>query len=157
MRRMLEAGEDLGVCPVTITEFYAGLEPALHSGWTQFFAELTFWPISRDAWVQAGIWRHAFARQGAQLATVDTLVAAVAQEVGAVIVTSNARDNPMGVALLDPGHWGDAAWTSKGCRTGTRWPSCSPGWTRFACWGDVTAGRSAGRWPQQSDYPASLR
>jgi hypothetical protein len=37
-----------------------------------------------------------------QLTTVDTLVAAVAQDVGAIVKTSNVRDYPTGVTLLDP-------------------------------------------------------
>ena len=102
IRHLLAAGEDLRVCPITVTEFYAGLAPAFRPDWDEFFAALTFWPISYGASVQAGTWRYAFARQGVQLTTADTLVAAVAQEASAVVLTSNARDYPMGIALVDP-------------------------------------------------------
>ena len=46
-----------------------------------------------------------FARQGVQLAMTDSLVAAVANDVGATIVTTNIKDFPMGLPLLNPRTW----------------------------------------------------
>jgi predicted nucleic acid-binding protein len=36
---------------------------------------------------------------------MDLLVAAVAHEVGATIVTSNGKEFPMGIPILDPRSW----------------------------------------------------
>jgi predicted nucleic acid-binding protein len=97
---LIEA-EDVGVCPINVAEFYAGLAPAMMPVWDTFFARLAYWPISREAAARAGQWRYAFARRGQPLSTTDTLIAAVALEQGAVVVTSNVRDYPMeGVELL---------------------------------------------------------
>src|SRR5215213_306780 len=102
LRRWMADGEEVGVCPVTISKLFAGLPPTAHETWHDFVDALRFWPISRSASVQAGIWRYEFARRGMQLTTADTLVAAVAREAEAVVVTGNVRDYPMNVALLDP-------------------------------------------------------
>ena len=102
IKQLSAAGEDLGVSPITIAEFYAGLIPRHYPDWDEFFASLTFCPISYEASMQAGKWRSSFRAQGVQLSTTDTLVAAVAAEVGAVILTSNVKHYPMQVRLLDP-------------------------------------------------------
>jgi len=86
-----DAGDDFGVCPITIAEFYTGLTPLEYSAWDQFFTTLVFCPISYEASVRAGKWRSQFRGQGVHLSTTDTLVAAVADELGAAVVTSNLR------------------------------------------------------------------
>jgi predicted nucleic acid-binding protein len=49
IKQLSAAGEDLGVSPITIAEFYAGLTPQQYPDWDQFFASLTFCPISYEA------------------------------------------------------------------------------------------------------------
>ncbi len=102
IRQLSAAGEDLGVSPISITEFYAGLTPVEHPDWDEFFASLTFYPISYEASIQAGKWRASFRAQGIQLSTTDTLIAAVASEAGAIVLTSNVKHFPMQVRVLDP-------------------------------------------------------
>jgi tRNA(fMet)-specific endonuclease VapC len=92
---MIDQGDEVGVCAINVAEFYAGLPPEARSVWDEFFAALTYWPISRQAAMQAGQYRYAFARRGQTLTTTDALVAAVAQEHDAVVVTNNAKDYPM--------------------------------------------------------------
>jgi len=102
IRQLSAAGEDLGVSPISIAEFYAGLTPGEHPDWDEFFASLTFYPISYEASIQAGKWRASFRARGIQLSTTDTLIAAVASEVGAIVLTSNVKHFPMQVRVLDP-------------------------------------------------------
>ncbi len=97
--RLFRDGDELGVCPINVTEFYAGVDPQHTGVWGNFFTALQYWLISREAAIQAGRWRYQFARRGIQLPTTDTLVAAVAQERQATVVTGNLRDYPMGVPL----------------------------------------------------------
>jgi predicted nucleic acid-binding protein len=102
IQQQSEAGEELGICPITIAEFCAGLSPHQYEQWDEFFAALTFCPISFAASVQAGRWRSGFRARGIQLSTTDTLVAAVAADVGAIVVTSNIKHYPMPVRVVDP-------------------------------------------------------
>jgi predicted nucleic acid-binding protein len=97
----IDGGDELGVSAINVAEFYAGLPPQQRTHWEQFLGALELWSITRDAAIEAGIWRYQFARQGVALTTADTLVAAVAREQHAVNVTNNLRDFPMsGVQLL---------------------------------------------------------
>ena len=97
----IDGGDELGVCAINVAEFYAGLPPQQRALWEQFLGALQLWEITRDAAIQAGIWRYDFARQGVTLTTTDTLVAAVTQEQQAVLVTNNLKDYPMsGLQLL---------------------------------------------------------
>jgi predicted nucleic acid-binding protein len=105
IKHILASGDEVGVCPVIVAEIFAGLPPQRHQDWDTFLSTLLFWPISYAASVQAGQWRYAFARRGIQVAMMDSLVAAVAHEIGATIVTSNVKDYPMGLPLFDPRTW----------------------------------------------------
>jgi predicted nucleic acid-binding protein len=101
--QMIEAGDVLGVCAINVSEFYAGLPEAQRSIWDAFFASLPYWHISREAAIQAGRERYEFSRQGQTVTTADALIAAVARENQATIITSNIKDYPMpGVSLLSP-------------------------------------------------------
>lgn len=98
---MIHAGDELGVCAINVAEFYAGIPPDKRPMWDEFVGSLRYWEISREAARNAGHFRHDFARKGVVLSTADALVAAVAQEQGAVIATNNVKDYPMpGVQLL---------------------------------------------------------
>src|SRR5262249_38703519 len=92
---MINAGDEIGVCAINAAEFYTGIPPAQRPLWDEFFASLRFWEMGRSAVRQAGVYRYDFARQGTILSTTDTLVAAVAKEQPAVLVTNNVKDYPM--------------------------------------------------------------
>lgn len=102
IKQRSDAGDDLCTCPITIAEFYAGLPAHEYPAWDAFFSAMLFLPISYDAARQAGRWRARFRAQGVQLTTSDTLVAAIAAEAGATVVTSNIRHYPMPVDVVDP-------------------------------------------------------
>lgn len=92
---LIAGAEVLGVSPVGVAEFYAGLRPEERPEWDEFFGALPHWGISPHAARQAGIWRSEFRRRGIQLATTDVLTAAVALEQQAVVITRNVKDFPM--------------------------------------------------------------
>jgi tRNA(fMet)-specific endonuclease VapC len=102
IRRFIENGEEVGVSPINVAEFYSGLAPSQYPVWDEFFEPLILWPISLGAARKAGRFRYDFAREGVSLSTTDTLVAAVALEHRAVIVTSNVKDYPMDQVVLHP-------------------------------------------------------
>jgi tRNA(fMet)-specific endonuclease VapC len=104
VRRFVQNGDEVGVSPINVTEFYSGLAPSQWDVWDEFFESLILWPISLGAAKQAGKFRYDFARTGITLSTTDTLVAAVALEHRASIVTSNVKDYPMDDVLLLPLH-----------------------------------------------------
>lgn len=92
---MMNSGEEVGACPVTIAEAYAGAVPVEHPGWAEIFDALTYWGVTREDAAQSGIYRYEFARRGFQLKLGDTLIAAIARRVGATVVTENRKDFPM--------------------------------------------------------------
>ena len=104
VHRFLESGDEVGLSPINIAEFYSGLAPSAWEVWDEFFEPLILWPISLSAAKQAGKFRYDFARTGITLSTTDTLVAAVALEHRATVVTSNVKDYPMSVVTLLPLH-----------------------------------------------------
>lgn len=93
--KLLAEGEELGVSAITVAEFYAGLHPDQRPEWDRFFASVSFWPPTLVSARQAGVWRHEYRRRGITLKTMDMLVAAVASEAGAILLTANVRDFPM--------------------------------------------------------------
>lgn len=85
-------GDDIvAVCPISVAEFYAGLSPDHAEQWHPFFASLPYWGISREAAIEAGRYRYTQARAGLRLTMTDALVAAVAVERTATLVTRNVR------------------------------------------------------------------
>ncbi len=91
---LIDAGT-VAICAVNIAEFYAGLPPEKRPQWRQFLATLAYLVITREAAERAGSYRYDLARQGRTLALADALLAAVAEEYGAVLITENVKDFPM--------------------------------------------------------------
>jgi len=90
--QLIEAGDVLGMCAINVTEFYSGVPEENRIIWDDFFASLTYWEISRRAATRAGRARFIAARKGHALATADAIIAAVARENKATILTSNVKD-----------------------------------------------------------------
>lgn len=91
---MIDAGDELGICAINVTEFYAGIPQEERALWDEFVGSLAYWEITWDIARQAGYLRYDFARRGQILSTTDTLVAAVAWQRGATIVTDNMKHYP---------------------------------------------------------------
>ena len=92
---MLDAGDELAVCDITVAEFYAGQPAGSPGDMGDFIAQLPYWPTTFEAAVRAGEERHHHSRQGRTLATTDALIAAVALARGAGVLTENPKDFPM--------------------------------------------------------------
>ena len=91
----MRVGDELGVCAVIVAEVESGLLTENRANWERFLTEsLLFWTVSLAGAQRAGQERFAYARRGIQLSAAGALIAAVAREVGAVLVTDNAEDFP---------------------------------------------------------------
>ncbi len=94
-QRVLNGQDVVGSCAVTISECVGGARPRERAGWREVFDSFTYWDIEPGDAAQSGTYRYDFAREGFQLKLGDTLIAAVARRVGAIVVTDNLRDFPM--------------------------------------------------------------
>ena len=56
---------------------------------------LSYWHISFDIAAQAGMYRKTAADAGRTLSTTDSLLAALARDKDAILLTSNIKDYPM--------------------------------------------------------------
>ena len=88
-------GDTLCTCDVVTAEVYAGLDPAEREPAQELLDSLRFLPTSAAAARQAGVWRYHYARRGTQLPTTDCLIAAIAREGQATLITGNTADYPM--------------------------------------------------------------
>jgi predicted nucleic acid-binding protein len=95
LRNALRQVDEIGVCAVTVAEFFAGLQPHERPRWAAFVSELTYWEIGRETAMQAGSFRYDFARRGRTILIADALIAATAATVGATLVTETIKDFPM--------------------------------------------------------------
>ena len=94
VQALIDAGEELGICAINLTEFFAGLRPEERPGAKDFVDRLRFWHMTGDIAIQAGIYRYAYARLGQTISTPDSLVA-TAIALDAIPVTNNVRHFPM--------------------------------------------------------------
>ena len=93
--RLARQGHELGVCCINIAELYSGLNDNERAGAEKLIDSLDYYEISKDIAKMAGCYRFEFARKGITLTTSDTIVAAVAINYGAILVTANVKDYPM--------------------------------------------------------------
>lgn len=97
----IDGTDVVAICAVSTAEFSAGLNPEQAAQAEPFLASLIYWDISRRAALRAGQDRYTFARAGRSITITDALLAAVARENKATLVTSNLKDFPMqNVSLL---------------------------------------------------------
>lgn len=103
VRQLMVSGHGTGIIDVIVAEFFSGIQPADRGRWETFVQAYDFWETTYNAAVRAGEYRYFYARRGISISTQDSLIAAVAVEMGAILVTNNARDFPMpNLPLLIP-------------------------------------------------------
>ena len=96
----IDGTDVVAVCAISVAEFSSGLTPDQAARAQRFLALLSYWDIGRDAAMRAGQDRYSLARRGLSITTTDALLAALARERRATLVTSNLKDFPMqGLAL----------------------------------------------------------
>lgn len=98
----IDGGDTLGACAITVAEFHAGLTADESRDWVEFITALEYWEIDSTAAMRAGQDRYRFARQGVVITITDALVAAVARERNAIVVTANIKDYPMNDVEIFP-------------------------------------------------------
>jgi predicted nucleic acid-binding protein len=89
---MLDAGEEVGLCAVTVAELYSGLSEKNHARWERFMSTLPYWHVSRCGARQAGLDRKMASSAGRTIQVADALIAAVAREQQAVVLTNNIKE-----------------------------------------------------------------
>jgi predicted nucleic acid-binding protein len=92
---LFRANASLCTCDVVIAEVHVGLHTIERERGEALLASLRYLPCSPAGARQAGLWRYEFRRRGQQLATTDCLIAAIAHEHRATLITGNARHFPM--------------------------------------------------------------
>ena len=95
-------GDVLCTCSVVIAEIYSGLRHRDRPRGDELFESMTTLATTPSASRQAGIWRYDFARRGQQLSMADCLIAAIAHEHGATLLTGNVNHFPMEEIRLLP-------------------------------------------------------
>lgn len=98
----IDGDDEVAVCAITVAEFFAGLDQEQVASWEPFIAALWYWDISPEAARQAGRYRYTSVRAGRSMTTTDALVAAVAVERDALVVTGNVRHYAIGGVSLYP-------------------------------------------------------
>jgi predicted nucleic acid-binding protein len=89
---LIEGGDEVAVCAITLAELYSGLPDARREKWQGWLSALPYWEVSRGAAEQAGIYRKAGSAAGKTLHVPDCLIAACAAERGATVLSSNTKD-----------------------------------------------------------------
>jgi predicted nucleic acid-binding protein len=92
---MIEQDDEVAVCAVTITELYSGLSEKKRVLWDRWLLALPYWQVSFTAAMQAGIYRKTASEAGQTLSVSDSLLAALAHENKAILLTSNLKHYPM--------------------------------------------------------------
>jgi predicted nucleic acid-binding protein len=95
LRGLVEQGNLLACCPITIAEIYAGMRPKEEVQTTSFLSGLDFFPITFSVARLAGELKRDFGKRGVTLSVTDCLIAAVAIEYQLPLLTDNVKDFPM--------------------------------------------------------------
>jgi len=102
VERLLEQGQPLASCPITVTEVYAGMRPHEEKPTRAFMQSLVFLPVTQEIAEQAGHLKASHGRQGKSLSFQDATIAAVAIAYDCMLVTENVKDLPMPELRLYP-------------------------------------------------------
>lgn len=94
--RLVDAGHVLGTSCVNLAEVEAGLREDERRRAGALLDRLRFLPTDREAAHRAGRYQAEWARKGRTIQTPDALVAGTARAHGAVLLTHNTSDFPMG-------------------------------------------------------------
>lgn len=102
LRRRLSEGHTLAVTCVNLAEVERGLRAKERRRAAAFLDALRFLATDREAARRAGRYQADFAKRGRTIHTADALVAGTARAHGAVLLTHNLHDFPMGDLRVEP-------------------------------------------------------
>ena len=94
--RLHAGGHEIATSCVNVAELVRGLRPEERKAATFFLGRLRFLPTGREGATRAGNYIAEWSRRGRTIEIPDALVAGTAREHGAIIVTQNTKDFPMG-------------------------------------------------------------
>jgi predicted nucleic acid-binding protein len=95
LQALINAENEVALCPVTVAELYSGMNDNRRAKWESWLLALPYWQIGFDVAARAGRYRKAAAESGRTLSISDSLLAALAHNQDAVLLTSNTKDYPM--------------------------------------------------------------
>src|SRR3954453_23326490 len=84
---MMEQDEEVAVCAITVAEVYSGLSDKRRDIWESWIITLSYWHIGYDVSFQGGRYRKTGSAAGRTLAVTDSLLAALARDKDAVLLT----------------------------------------------------------------------
>src|SRR5512133_2661084 len=92
---MIEQDVGVAVCAISVAELYSGLSAKRRASWESWIMALSYWHIDIDVAMRAGTYRKTASEGGRTLSVTDSLLAALAHEKDATLLTSNIKDYPM--------------------------------------------------------------
>ena len=102
IEHLLEQGQPLASCPITLTEIYAGMRPHEENTTRAFMKSLVFLSVTEEIAEHAGHLKARYAKRGRNLSFQDVSIAAVSIAYGCTLVTENTKDFPMPELQLYP-------------------------------------------------------
>lgn len=96
LRAEVGTGHELAVACVPLAEVESGLRPGERARAAALFRSLGFLETTKEASLRAGRYQAEWRRTGVTLHTPDASIAGTARAHGAVLVTDNIDDFPMG-------------------------------------------------------------
>jgi predicted nucleic acid-binding protein len=91
----IEEGNEVVLCAITVAELYSGLSDRKRFKWESWLIALSYWHIDIEAAMRAGTYRKTASEAGRTISVTDSLLAALAREKDATLLTSNIKDYPM--------------------------------------------------------------
>ncbi|MBI2266409.1 MAG: PIN domain-containing protein [Armatimonadetes bacterium] len=95
IRDLARNGHTLGCTCITVGEVYAGMKPREKEKTDLLLDSLSYFEPSRETAKVAGKWAREYQSRGLKLTILDTLIAAVAYQEKALLITDNKKDFPM--------------------------------------------------------------
>jgi predicted nucleic acid-binding protein len=92
LRGLFEDGDDPIVTEIVVCEVRTGLRPEAVAHFEAFLEPLEFVQPGVETAFTAGRWRAELGRRGRSLSLGDALIGAVADSLGATVLTRNAKD-----------------------------------------------------------------
>jgi predicted nucleic acid-binding protein len=91
----IEADGDVALCAITVAEVFSGLSGKNRKQWSDWLLSLRYWHIDWESAMQAGIDRNHASEAGRTLSVSDSLLASLARQHDATLLTSDIKHYPM--------------------------------------------------------------
>ena len=95
LNALIARGDEVALCSVTIAELYSGMTEKRRAKWESWLLALSCWHIGIGAAMRAGTYRKMASESGQTLSVSDSLLAALAHENDATLLTNNLKHYPM--------------------------------------------------------------